>query len=680
MKDESVTDEIMKMKLLTKLRTWGLLLPLILSFSSCVEHDDDTIPKQGYYQIPTESLGGWHKGVCYFDGSCTSCNYYIVSCTDSIDGSVTVCLNTGRNSDVGKAIAFHLASNGDVLKVIALGVQFNGLSNGEEVEFTVYDDKGDIAGYFTVPYIMVEETASPLSASFKIMDYSQFTDKAWEIVGDSLKSVLKLDEKVLRNAVSDYLSGKIDCEFLTMFKGQTLFFESVADLFLKYYEQEKASYMGDANIEIVATTQTSDSTITIEGRIVNISSIPTCRQTIHEGVVVDVENKVLFGVAVGRELFPGFQSNEACTKLETVSEECFSFTVNLKTKPGKNYHFRPFLIPEHKVHGEMKLLPDDYICIRYSEAAKFMNFNLDFVLSNFRQVKCIRDGAGYEAQFTIDGKIPYLFDGMENWGVVVRTKTDSYAMAYYAQELEWDDLPTEKNFKCKLRPIGGDVIESGVNRFSEFTITPFVEFKDTIINLDSKDYTFLVEGGGCPDSNHPHVIDLGLSVKWSCCNIDTSDPWDYGHFYAWGEIEKKGYYSATTYKYVRDLDEDGDYMDDDANWIDIGTNISGTSYDVAHVKWGNGWRMPTYEEVEELKNECIWKWSNRGFQITGPDGRNIFLPVAYTSDTGYYWTGTLSCEEGGRCNAYYFYFNRQGTYGCSWDYRHCGFLVRPVKD
>ena len=30
----------------------------------------------------------------------------------------------------------------------------------------------------------------------------------------------------------------------------------------------------------------------------------------------------------------------------------------------------------------------------------------------------------------------------------------------------------------------------------------------------------------CPDSNHPHMIDLGLSsgTKWSCCNIDATNP------------------------------------------------------------------------------------------------------------------------------------------------------------
>lgn len=39
-----------------------------------------------------------------------------------------------------------------------------------------------------------------------------------------------------------------------------------------------------------------------------------------------------------------------------------------------------------------------------------------------------------------------------------------------------------------------------------------------------------------------------------------------------------------------------------AEFVNIGNNISGTNYDVAHVRWGGNWRMPTYDECAELKN------------------------------------------------------------------------------
>lgn len=38
----------------------------------------------------------------------------------------------------------------------------------------------------------------------------------------------------------------------------------------------------------------------------------------------------------------------------------------------------------------------------------------------------------------------------------------------------------------------------------------------------------------CPDDNHPHMIDLGLGVKWACCNVGATAPEEYGGYYAWG--------------------------------------------------------------------------------------------------------------------------------------------------
>ena len=655
------------------LRTWGFMLPLVLGLVSCEWNPwgDDDAPEAGYYQIPAESLAGWDKGVCHFDGRSTTCDYYIVSGTDSVDGAVTVCLNAGNNREVGKAMTFHLTANADVLKATVAGLQFNGLSCGEEVEFTVYDSSGGIAGHFTVPYMMTDATASPQPSSARIMDFDRFTDEAWKFIADSLQTQPGLDEAMLRNAVADYLSGGIEGENLTTFKGQILPAESIANLLQEYYGQEMARCMGSADIEITSVTQTSDTTVTVEGRIANISSIPASRQTVHDGTVCEVGNKVLYGVAVGRTLFPSLQVCEASTDLAAVSEEHFSLTVNIGTKPGKNYYFRPFLIPEHKVQNEMELLPDGYIGTRYGDTAKFMNMNLDIELSKFKQIKCVRYSASYDVQFTIEGKIPYLFDDMENWGFIVRTRTDSYAMSYYARELEWYDMPTEKRFSCNLLPLEADITEYGVDRMAEFTITPFVEFKGSqplIVNLETKNYTLIVGGGGCPDTNHPHAIDLGLSVKWSCCNVDDG-------IFAWGETETKRSYTADSYNYVKDLDGDENFLDDDANWIDIGTDISGTSYDAAHVRWGQGWRMPTFAEAMELYDECTWEWreSSRSYKVIGANGRNISMSSSY-------WIGTLSKEEGENCYAYYLYVTKNGRRALSWDYRYRGLRIRPVKE
>lgn len=203
--------------------------------------------------------------------------------------------------------------------------------------------------------------------------------------------------------------------------------------------------------------------------------------------------------------------------------------------------------------------------------------------------------------------------------------------------------------------------------------------------------TLVQEGKPIPEG----AVDLGLSVLWASCNVGADVPEDYGSYFAWGETEEKGSYTMATYKYVRDLDGDGEYYDDDANWINIGSNISGTSYDVAHVKWGGSWRMPTSDEIKELFNNCHWEWTSqngvKGIKFFGLYDSTIFLPAAghrfeeevYDRGSKYvkYWSGTL--DENNSCEAYglYFYWSSWGwKYGCHSSFRYNGFPVRPVTE
>ncbi|MBO4315774.1 MAG: hypothetical protein J5867_07425, partial [Prevotella sp.] len=80
------------------------------------------------------------------------------------------------------------------------------------------------------------------------------------------------------------------------------------------------------------------------------------------------------------------------------------------------------------------------------------------------------------------------------------------------------------------------------------------------------------------------AVDLGLpsKTKWASCNVGATKPEEYGGYYAWGETEEKEVYDESTYKY---------YQNDE--YVNLGSDISGTEYDVAHVKWGGNWRMPT---------------------------------------------------------------------------------------
>lgn len=182
-------------------------------------------------------------------------------------------------------------------------------------------------------------------------------------------------------------------------------------------------------------------------------------------------------------------------------------------------------------------------------------------------------------------------------------------------------------------------------------------------------------------------VDLGLSVLWAAYNVGASSPEEYGGYYAWGETETKSNYTWENYKYRKK-----NYDDDDWYWTGsfIGDDISGTSYDVAHVQWGDGARMPTLAYIKELVDNCSFTVGTyngvQGDYIKGPNGNKIFLPYAGCCDYegpggvgryGNLWIST-ACRDGGSHYAYYLFFSDGGE----WDYddRFDGFSIRPIKD
>lgn len=68
------------------------------------------------------------------------------------------------------------------------------------------------------------------------------------------------------------------------------------------------------------------------------------------------------------------------------------------------------------------------------------------------------------------------------------------------------------------------------------------------------------------------------------------------------------------------------------DYPDLGYDIAGTQYDVAHVKWGGSWMMPSENQLQELVEKCTYKWTSvngvYGSQFTGLSGGMIFLPAA----------------------------------------------------
>lgn len=179
----------------------------------------------------------------------------------------------------------------------------------------------------------------------------------------------------------------------------------------------------------------------------------------------------------------------------------------------------------------------------------------------------------------------------------------------------------------------------------------------------------------CPDNNHPHAIDLGLSsgTKWSCCNVDAKIPEECGGYYALGEVKEKKVYNKENYRHY------DHYL----------INFYGSENDVAHVKWGEDWIIPTSRQFQELFDECTYEWASfngvNGGIFIGPNGNTIFLPAAgwkyreepsYVNTTGCYSSSTSAGSAQYYC--WHFIFNESSTRSFREDCTK-GFSIRPVE-
>ena len=160
------------------------------------------------------------------------------------------------------------------------------------------------------------------------------------------------------------------------------------------------------------------------------------------------------------------------------------------------------------------------------------------------------------------------------------------------------------------------------------------------------------------------------ACRWATCNVGASTPTAYGNYYAWGETTTKETYNSSTYTYSGNQ-----------------TTLP-SSADAATANWGSGWRMPTYDELNELKNNCTVTWTTQngvnGCLFTGPNGNSIFLPAAgtrldsdpcYAGSYGYYWSSSLYTDSPDL--AWYLIFFSD-YYGMNYNNRYYGRSVRPV--
>ena len=190
-------------------------------------------------------------------------------------------------------------------------------------------------------------------------------------------------------------------------------------------------------------------------------------------------------------------------------------------------------------------------------------------------------------------------------------------------------------------------------------------------------------------------VDLGLpsGTLWATCNVGADKPDGSGDYFAWGEINPKTTYSWNTYQYAKgSWNELTKYcskaIDGYDNYTDKLTTLQ-LSDDVAAVRLGDGWCIPTEEQWLELFQNTHSEWVKTDYAIgmlfTASNDVWLFLPFAGRrrdndvkgdGSNGFYWSSSLYTDN--PHYAYNFFLN-SGNWTKQYVSRCHGLSIRPVR-
>ena len=190
---------------------------------------------------------------------------------------------------------------------------------------------------------------------------------------------------------------------------------------------------------------------------------------------------------------------------------------------------------------------------------------------------------------------------------------------------------------------------------------------------------------------------------WATKNIGAEKPEDYGYYFWWGDtigykrendqwVASDGSSSGFSFYANAQIQTDQKTLDDlrGSGWI-TADGVLAPEHDAAQVQWGNGWRMPTDQEINDLRLKCDWTQTTLngvdGYEVRGKgdyESASIFLPCAgegeggvleYARSRGYCWSSVPhSVGSHSWCLAFYSGFRSTDYYG-----RYFGRSIRPVQ-
>lgn len=188
----------------------------------------------------------------------------------------------------------------------------------------------------------------------------------------------------------------------------------------------------------------------------------------------------------------------------------------------------------------------------------------------------------------------------------------------------------------------------------------------------------VITASGTFDANGHDYVDLGIQTSdgkklyFATMNVGETSPGGISSGYSWGATEEGG----------------EPWMPEvNALWP-VGKKLD-AAHDIATIKWGKKWHIPSPEEWKLLVEKCDYERKEAdksGYDVAGyffynkkDHSKYIFLPVSLWSDELEYWTSVISEPEEGICVAHTLNSSK-GSVGCIdvAPLSSRGYAVRPV--
>jgi len=632
--------------------------------------DSISIIQQGYYQIPDEYLNGWDEGIVSSDNY-----YFVVRKADNEEGYVAY-MNDDANSSLGLAIYYDNDFNVTEMVSEKVGLFFEWDNNNNKVLVYSIDTSGEVVLSDEIDLtcgLQQAKRTKKRTGGFLSDVGNAFvganTVNSWAGRYNTLQNFLQGDWDSALNGLGTDLAGSLVGGAIGGVPGAIIglgigeCFNILNNRLKELGEKGVKMLLGDSQVQITNIKRTGIYSYKVTISITGLNTRPTGSHWNNKQVDVKA------GIYI-RENYPTvtykYKTSES-TLYPVNSDGPLSIDINIE-KPRGKYYIAPVLIPYsygsphtgNIRYGSYKLLEGEVVQI-----------------SNIKQGRCtyFDSSKEYAVEASIDADV-LSSEGITSWGVEI------YSLAMDLGENKIIEAPSgTQSYTFKYQDFLSETYLDKTTNSFKLSAIPYAIGKsnDGKVYGKAKSFEIKVNNSTCPDDHHPHAIDLGLpsGTKWCCCNVGASTPEGYGGYYAWGETSEKSYYSEGTYA----------YYNSNTGFVNIGSDIAGTSYDAATVNMGAPWRMPSRNQQDELRNNCSLQWTTqngvKGILVTGRNGGQIFLPAAGDrwydelhgeGNFGIFWSSSFYPKDDG---AYSLLF--VGDWSWDYGYRSSGQSVRAVR-